>query len=403
MRIIKFSSRRAATKAVAIFRAEHRQLLSFNYPGREEYIELLASLSKFVEEKISPGFGKLGSQEGKIGPGRAQLLEKGIGQIPYPSEYGGLALPFGVYVSAMELLGYADASIALSLGIHNAAADGINQFGSEELKEAFLGDVISGKKLAAFCLTEPTSGSDAKAMATKASRRGSEYALNGSKAFITNAGEGDVYFVFARTDKGPSGFLVEKGRPGIEFGEDIPKLGMRGSRTAEIRFNDCRVPGDVLVGVEGKGFEYAKAILNGSRVVMGSICVGIAQAAFDKAVSYSKQRRAFGSTIAAFQLTREKIADMKTQIGAARLLCTYAARLRESGADYSSEASQAKLFATEMSQRVCDSTIQIFGGLGYTTDEVHRHWRDARLLTIGEGTSEVLRLLIASRELARAP
>jgi alkylation response protein AidB-like acyl-CoA dehydrogenase len=299
-------------------------------------------------------------------------------------------------------VGTADASIALSVAIHNTVAEGLFHFGSDALKDRFLADIISGRKLASFSLTEPTSGSDAKAMATRAKRSGNEYVLNGSKAFITNAGEADVYFVFAASDKGHSAFIVEKNRPGIHFGADIPKLGMRGSRTAEVRFQDCHVPKEMLVGEEGKGFEYAKAMLNASRVVMGSICVGIARAAFDKAVAYSKERKAFGSPISEFQLTKEKIADMKTGITAGRLMCMHAARLRESGVDYSSESSQAKVFAAEMSTKVCDAAIQVFGGYGYTTEDVHRHWRDARLLTIGEGTSEVLRLLIARRELAKS-
>jgi len=303
---------------------------------------------------------------------------------------------------AMELAGSADASIALSVAIHNTGAEGLLHFGSEALKKRYLSDIISGSKLVSFSLTEPTSGSDAKTMKTRAKKSGRDYVLNGSKMFITNAGEADIYFVFAATEKGPSSFLVERGSPGLQFGEDLPKLGMRGSRTSEVRFSDCRVPQEMLVGEEGKGFEYAKAMLNGSRIIMGSICVGIAQAAFDKALSYSRERKAFGSAISEFQLTRAKIADMKTGISAGRLLCMHAARVRESGADFTSESSQAKVFSTEMSLRVCDAAIQIFGGYGYTDDDVHRHWRDARLLTIGEGTSEVLRLLIASRELARS-
>jgi len=363
---------------------------------------VLQALAKFMEQQIVPESAKFDSHETGIERARAALFARGVTQIAFPSRYGGLGLPFGIYELAMELVGTADASVALSVAIHNTVAEGLLQFGSEALKDSLLADVISGKRLASFSLTEPTSGSDAKAMATRARRSGSEYVLNGSKAFITNAGEAEVYFVFAATEKGPSAFIVEKTRPGISFGKDIQKLGMRGSRTAEVRFQDCRLPKEMLVGEEGKGFEYAKAMLNGSRVVMGSICVGIARAAFDEAVSYSKQRRAFGSPISEFQLTREKIADMKTQITAGRLLCMHAARLRESGADYSSESSQAKVFATEMSLKVCDAAIQIFGGYGYTTDDVHRRWRDARLLTIGEGTSEVLRMLIARRELARS-
>jgi len=363
---------------------------------------VLEAISKYLDQKVAPASPKFDAHEDSIADARRALFEKGVTQIAYPAKYGGLGLPFGIYELAMELVGNADASIALSMAIHNTVAEGLLQFGSERLRQDLIPDIISGKKLASFSLTEPTSGSDAKAISTKAKRVGSDYVLNGSKAFITNAGEADAYFVFASTDKGPSAFIVDGRSPGIQFGGDLPKLGMRGSRTAEVKFTDCRVPRDMLVGEEGKGFEYAKSMLNGSRIVMGSICVGIAQTAFAQAVAYSKQRRAFGSPISEFQLTREKIADMKTGISAGRLMCMHAARVRETGGDYASEASQAKVFATEMSLKVCDSAIQLFGGHGYTTDDVHRHWRDARLLTIGEGTSEVLRMLIARKELARS-
>lgn len=364
--------------------------------------EALGSLAGFLEAKVLPLSAKFDQRTAKIGQARRELLQQGVCQISFPREYGGLGLPFGVYGLAIELTGEADAGIALSVAIHNTAAEGILQFGNEVQKRKYIPDIISGKKIASFALTEPTSGSDAKAINTKARKSGEGYMLDGSKAFITNAEEADVYFVFATTEKGPSSFIVERSNPGIEFGEDLQKLGMRGSRTSEVRFSGCKVPKDALVGEEGLGFQYAKKMLNGSRIVMGSLCVGIAQAAFEKALVYAKERKAFGSPISDFQLIREKVADMKMAITAGRLLCMHAARVKESGADFASEAAQAKVFSTEMSLKVCDSAIQVFGGYGYTTDDVHRHWRDARLLTIGEGTSEVLRMLIAGRELARS-
>lgn len=387
---------------MGLFNDEHRVLLRENYEGHREFEDVLAALGGFMDSKIVPDSPRFDLHQKQISGARRELLGHGICQIPFPQEYGGLGLPFGVHSLAMELAGAADASIALSVGIHNTAAEGLFRFGSNSQKDEYLADMISGRSIAAFGLTEPSSGSDAKAMNTKATRKGGEYILNGSKMFITNAGEADVYFVFASTEKGPSSFLVQKGDPGLHAGDDISKLGMRGSRTAEVRFSDCRIPADRMVGDEGKGFDYAKAMLNASRIVMGSICVGIASAAFAKAVAYSKQRKAFGGPISGFQLTREKIADMKTGVTAGRLMCMHASRMREMGLDYSSEASQAKVFATEMSLRVTDSAIQVFGGYGYTSDDVHRHWRDARLLTIGEGTSEVLRMLIARRELAKS-
>jgi butyryl-CoA dehydrogenase len=386
-----------------LYNAEHKQVLeTFHREHAEEYGEVLSALGRFMQEKLLPLSSSIDEHKIGIAAVRKELLSNGICQIAQPKEFGGLGLPISVYALAMELAGAADASVALSVAIHNTVSEGIHKFGDGDLKHRFLPALVAGEKLGAFSLTEPASGSDSKAMRTSAEKDGDSYVLNGSKMFITNAGEADVYFVFARTPEGPSSFLVEKGAPGLSVGEDLSKLGMRGSRTSEVRFVDCRIPARNLVGEEGKGFEYAKAMLNGSRIIMGSICVGIAQAAFEKAVAYAKQRVAFEKPISDFQLIREKIADMKTQITAGRLLCQYACRLREAGLDFSSEASQAKVFSTEMSLDVCDSAIQIFGGYGYTTDDIHRHWRDARLLTIGEGTSEILRMLIARRELARS-
>jgi butyryl-CoA dehydrogenase len=387
---------------LAIYSPEHRRLIKVFHPQKHvEYSEVLSSLSSFMENEILPNSSKFDSGELSIEGPRKALLQHGICQIPFPSEYGGLGLPFSVYANAIELLGTADASIALSLEIHNAVSEGLFRYGEDGQKERFLPDLLSGKSLASFALTEPASGSDAGTMATVAERKGTEYSISGSKMFITNAGEADLYLVFAKTSKGPSCFLVESPNQGMKFGDDLKKLGMRGSRTSEVVFSDCRVPARCLVGEEGKGADYAKEILHGARIVVAALNVGISQLAYDEALRYAKQRRAFGKSISEFQLIREKIADMKTEINAGRLLYFYASSIKESGGDFSSEASQAKVFATEMSLRVCDEAIQIYGGYGYTSDEIHRHWRDARLLTIGEGTSEVLRMLIARRELAR--
>lgn len=334
-----------------------------------------------------------------ISEARKDLFESGAGRMTFPVSLGGLGLPFGIYSLAMELVGSADAPTAMSLGIHNTVADGIYQFGSDVQRKTVMKDLVEGKKLAAFALTEPTSGSDAKNMRMKAVKKGSYYVINGSKMFITNAGEADVYFVFSRTEKGHAAFLVEKTNSGLHAGDDIPKLGMRGSRTAEVRFTDCEVSEESLVGEDGKAFDYAKSMLSGSRIIMGSICVGIARIALEKAVSYSVQRKLFDRSLSDFQLTKEKFANMRTDVNSSRMLCLYAARMKEMGMDYASEAAQGKILATESAARVCDQVIQILGGYGYTNDDIHRHWRDARLLTIGEGTSEVLRLLIASKEL----
>jgi alkylation response protein AidB-like acyl-CoA dehydrogenase len=373
------------------------------YPsGHQEYSEVLSSLGAFMEKEILPISPKLDTGEVNIAGPRKALFEQGICRIPFPEEYGGLGLPFSVYANAMEMLGTADASVCLSVEIHNAVAEGLYRFATNDQKRKYLSGILSGELLASFALTEPASGSDAGTMATRAEKKGGEYSLTGSKMFITNGGEADIYLVFAKTRKGPSCFIIEAPNPGLSFGEDLKKLGMRGSRTSEVVFSDCRIPEGNLVGEEGKGADYAKDILHGARIIVAALNVGISQIAYEKSLAYARARRAFGKSIAEFQLIREKIADMKTEIGAGRLLYLYASRIKESGEDYASEASQAKVFSTEMSLRVCNSAIQIYGGYGYTTDDLHRHWRDARLLTIGEGTSEVLRMLIARRELARS-
>jgi alkylation response protein AidB-like acyl-CoA dehydrogenase len=388
---------------LAIYSAEHKRLMETFYPDHHhEYSEVLSSLGAFMEKELLPISPKVDTGEAEIARARKALLRQGMCQIPFQEEYGGLGLPFSVYAMAVEMLGTADASTCLSVEIHNAVSEGLNLFATDAQKRRYLPKLLSGDSLASFTLTEPASGSDAGTMATTAEKKGGEYSINGSKMFITNAGEADLYLVFAKTRKGPSCFIVESPNRGLSFGGDLPKLGMRGSRTSEVVFSDCRVPEENLVGEEGKGADYAKEILHGARIIVAALNVGIAQIAYEKSLSYARQRRAFGKTISEFQLIREKIADMKTEIGAGRLLYLYASRVKESGSDYSSEASQAKVFSTEMSLRVCDSAIQIHGGFGYTTDELHRHWRDARLLTIGEGTSEVLRMLIARRELARS-
>ena len=388
---------------MTIYSAEHRRLMEMFYPSEHhEYSEVLSSLGAYMEREILPVSPKIDTGEVKIAGPRKALLEHGVSQISFPQEFGGLGLPFAVYANAMEMLGTADASICLSVEIHNAVAEGLARFATVTQKKKYLPGLLSGSSLASFTLTEPASGSDAGTMATVAEKRGNEYIINGSKMFITNAGEADLYLVFAKTRRGPSCFIVEAPSPGLSFGADLRKLGMKGSRTSEVIFSDCRVPEGNLVGEEGKGADYAKAVLHGARIIVAALNVGIAQIAFEKSLAYARVRRAFGKSISEFQLIREKIADMKTEIDAGRLLYFYASRVKDSGEDYSSEASQAKVFATEMSLKACDSAIQIHGGYGYTTDELHRHWRDARLLTIGEGTSEVLRMLIARRELARA-
>ncbi len=381
--------------------AQERVLLTIYGPeAAETYGALLRGLSVVLEKKVVPLSLALDQGRAEIESARRILFEQDVCRLAHEGEHGGMGLPFGVYAMAMELAGAADASTAMSLGIHNTVAEAVETFGSEEQRRGLLPELLSGKRLAAFALTEPASGSDARSMRTTASKEGSSYVIDGSKMFITNAGEADVYLVFAATKGGHAAFLIEGGNPGLRVGEKLTeKLGMRATRPAEVRLAKCRVHEDSMIVKDDEGFEGAKRLLDSSRVIMGMICVGIARTAYDVALSYSKDRELFGKKLSKFQLTREKLANATLEISASRLLCMHAARLRETGKLSASEAAQAKLLATEMATRTCDAAIQLLGGYGYTSDDVHRHWRDARLLTIGEGTSEVLRLIIASHEL----
>jgi butyryl-CoA dehydrogenase len=387
-----------------IFGPEQEHVLGSLYGAEaaEVYGALLRSLSGVLEDKVAPLSLALDQGKEEIAKPRHVLFEQGVCKLPHASEFGGMGVPFGVYALAMELVGAADASTAMSLGIHNAVAEAVETFGSAEQKKRLLPPLLSGRKLAAFALTEPTSGSDARTMHSTAAREGKYYVIDGSKMFITNAGEADLYLVFAATGTEHGAFLVEGTNPGLKVGKPLKeKLGMRASHTAELRLMKCRVTEDSLLGKEGAGFEQAKQLLDSSRIVMGMICVGIARAAYVKALAYSKGSELFGKKLSDMQLTREKVANAAIETSAARLLCLHAARLKEVGKPYSSEAAQGKVLATEMAVRTCDSALQLLGGYGYTSDDIHRHLRDARLLTIGEGASEVLRMLIASRELGR--
>jgi alkylation response protein AidB-like acyl-CoA dehydrogenase len=294
----------------------------------------------------------------------------------------------------MEMCGKACASTALSLAIHGTCCEGVRQFSSPSQKREYLPQMISGKKFAGFSLTEPGAGSDARNLQTTARLEGGQWVVNGTKMFTTNGGYCQLYFLFAKTPKGPSAFLVDA--KSAKSSKHIDKLGYRGSVTAEVVFENAHVPKESLVGTEGEGFEYAKKMLFGGRVTVGAISTGIARAAFDKAVKYSKERTAFGKPLSDFQMIQSKLADMLTDINASRMMVYRAAYLKDQGRPYESEAAQAKVFASEHGLRVCDEAIQIHGGYGYADEfDVHRHWRDSRLNTVGEGTSEIMRLIIS--------
>ncbi|MGI0084256.1 MAG: acyl-CoA dehydrogenase family protein [Nitrososphaerales archaeon] len=383
---------------MGFYTEEQAKILSMLFPDKKhEYNELLESFGKFMEKEILPTAERIDREGIFPKENMDKIFAQGFTDIPYPEQLGGLALPFPIYIACMELVAKACASTAISLAIHGTVCDGLYQFGSNAQHEKYLKDLIAGRKLGAFALTEPNAGSDARAMSTKAESSGGDWKINGSKMYITNSGKADYYFVFAKTGAGFASLLVPKEARGFSHGTNISKMGLRGSSLMGLNFENVAVPAENLVGKNGEGFEYAKKMLLGGRITIASLSVGIAQAALEKTIKYAKEREAFGKPLSDFEITRAKIADMMTEINAARLLTYYAADLKGRGQDFSTEACEAKLYSTEMALRVCNEAIQLHGGYGYTDEaDVHRHWRDAKLMTIGEGTSEIMKIIIAN-------
>lgn len=331
-----------------------------------------------------------------------KMAELGLLGIPFPEEYGGAGMDTISLALAIEEIAKACGSTCLSMAAHiSLCATPIYLFGTEEQKRKYLIPLASGESLGSFCLTEPGSGSDAGAAKTTAVLNGDHYILNGNKVYVTNGGHSDYFVVFAKTDpeKGVSGmsaFIVEKDFEGFHIGKKEDKLGVRASDTRAVSIENCKVPKQNLLGKENEGFKQALITLDGGRVGIGAMAVGLAQAALEKSVAYSQERIAFGHPISDFQSIKWMLADMATEIHAARLMVFNAAVLRDQGKPYTKEASMAKLFASEMAMRATKNAIQIFGGYGYCKDyPVERYWRDAKLTVIGEGTSEVQRLVIA--------
>jgi len=332
----------------------------------------------------------------------AKLGELGLLGILVPETYGGAGLTYAEYVVAVEELAAAEAGIALTVAAHNSlCTNHILLFGDEAQKHRWLPRLASGEILGAWGLTEPEAGSDAGGTRTTASRVGDEWSLKGSKTFTTNATVGGVAVVMARTAPGTdhhgiSAFAVPLDAPGVAVGRKEDKLGMRTSDTASLTFDDCRLPADALIGREGEGFVQAMEVLDGGRISIAALAVGIARGALDAAVAYAKQRRQFSRPIADFQAIRIKLADMATSTDAARLLTERAAAAKDAGRTVTLLSSQAKLFASEAAVRVSEEAVQIHGGYGYIKEyPVEKYWRDSKLCTIGEGTSEIQRLVIA--------
>jgi alkylation response protein AidB-like acyl-CoA dehydrogenase len=337
----------------------------------------------------------------------AKLGPLGFMGVLVPEEYGGAGLDYVSYALIVEELNRGDASVGITMWAHNSlGTNHIALFGSPEQKRRWLPQLASGDMLGAWGQTEPGSGSDAAALRTRAEPRDGGWVLNGSKAFITNASVGGVAVVMARTDpekkaRGISALVVEKGTPGFTVGRPYRKLGLHASDTAELIFEDARVSADHLLGERGQGFVQAMQVLEGGRIAMAAMAVGIAQAAVDQAVKYMKQRSAFGRTLAEFNGLQGMLADMATEVEVARLLTLRAAWLKDAGRPAMHAAAMAKVFASEAAMKAASRAVQIHGGAGYITEfPVERIFRDAKLTEIGEGTSEIQRMVIA-REILR--
>jgi len=338
-----------------------------------------------------------------------KLAEMGLLGVIFPEEYGGAGLGYIEYATVIEELSRVDGSVGLFVAAHNSlCSNHIYKFGSEEQKRKYLVPLAQGKKLGAWSLTEPEAGSDAGGTRTIASRNGTHWILNGSKTFTTNGHYADICVAMAVTDKskgshGISAFILEKGTPGFRPGKKENKLGMRASDTSEVIFTDCKVPAENLLGPEGEGFTGSLKILDGGRISIAALGLGMAQGALDAAVRYAKQRKQFGQAISEFQAIQFKLADMATEVEAARLLVYQAAWLADQkNVRFTRESSMAKLFASEVAVRVANECVQIHGGYGFIKDyPAEKYYRDVKLCTIGEGTSEIQRLVIARQLLGK--
>ncbi|HEX6852384.1 MAG TPA: acyl-CoA dehydrogenase family protein [Candidatus Polarisedimenticolaceae bacterium] len=326
----------------------------------------------------------------------------------FPEEYGGAGMGYVEYVAIVEELSRVDGSIGISVAAHNSlCTNHLYQFGSAEMKARYLPKLCSGEWIGAWSLTEPTAGSDAAGTRTTARQIGGDWILNGSKTFTTHGSVGDLAVVFAVTDpenqkKGISAFAIEKGTPGFRAGKKENKMGLRASDTAEVIMEDCRIPDAQRVGDRGMGFVNAMQILDGGRISIAALALGMARGAFDAALKYSKERRQFGRPISEFQAIQIKLADMSAMIEAASLLTYRAAWMKDRGMKTTLESAQAKLFASEIGVKVVDQALQVFGGYGYVKDfPAEKYFRDMKLCTIGEGTSEIQRLVIARELLSR--
>jgi alkylation response protein AidB-like acyl-CoA dehydrogenase len=373
----------------------------------DEQRQIRDTLRDFAREALAPHAASWDREHRFPREALRALGELGVLGIVVPEAFGGAGLDYVSLAVALEEIAAGDGATSTIVSVQNSVVCGpIFAFGSETQKSKYLPSLARGETLGCFCLTEPQAGSDAAAIATRAERRGNHYVLNGVKQFITTGANADVAIVFALTDrgagkKGISAFIVDTKTPGYVVARVEDKLGQRASDTAQIVLEQCSVPAENLLGAEGDGYRIALANLEGGRIGIAAQAVGMARAALDAAIAYARERRAFDKPIAGHQAISFRLADMATQVDVARQMVWHAAALRDAGEPCLKEASMAKLFASEMAERVCSDALQVHGGYGYVTDfAVERIYRDVRVCQIYEGTSDIQRLVIA-REILR--
>ena len=360
------------------------------------------TIKDFVQSEIKPFIMEFDEKQEFPIKIMQKLGELGFLGILVPEKFGGSELGYVEYALIIEEIAKIDPSIALSVAAHNGlCTNHINLFANDEQKNKYLIDLAGGKKIGAWGLTEPASGSDSASMHSYAEKKGDYYLLNGSKNFITHGKSGETAVVMAVTDKskgkdGISAFILEKGMEGFSAGKKENKLGMRASETTQLIFDNCKVPASNLLGKEGEGFTQAMKILDGGRISIAALSVGLAQGCLEASLKYSQERKQFNKTLSEFQAIQFKLSEMATEIEAARLMTFKAASLKDKGISVKKEAAMAKLYASELAVRAANEAVQIFGGYGYTKDyPVEKFYRDAKLLTIGEGTSEVQRIVLS--------
>ena len=373
-----------------------------NFELNEDQLQVKHSIREFAESEIRPYALEWDETQHFPDELRPKLAELGLMGIIFPEEYGGSGMGYVEYATIIEELGRVCGAVGLSVAAHNSlCSNHIYIFGNEEQKQKYLNPLTQGETWGAWGLTESQAGSDASGTRTNAVRSNGGWKVNGSKNFITHAITGNTLVAVAVTDKekgnkGISAFIFDKSMEGFRSDKKENKLGMRASETASVVFEDCYVPDENRLGSEGEGFLQAMQVLDGGRISIAALSVGIAQGAYEAAVKYAKERQQFGKPISEFQAIQFKLADMATQIECSRLLTLQAAALKDSGKSVTQKSAMAKLYASEVAVRVSEESIQIHGGYGYTKDyPAEKYWRDSKLLTIGEGTSEIQRLVIA--------